>query len=214
MHPVANGNINMTRVPCRRSGEPIRSFRLGSSIKPQVVVVKMLSPLSQASYSLSSLCLCIYSEHLLLHYLTVLFHYCLYLSSLLIPTMSAGESGYYRHPCCWRYEYNCPNWVWQAGDACADCQVRGQATLTQPLKSSLTSKLRRWDGHLRGLPVTACCRARMSPPKIVLVNTLVRRGPAVYPIGHFDLIKGGTSDQVPVRRSTCRLTLPVTPASQ
>lgn len=40
-------------------------------------------------------------------------------------------SGYFRHPCCWRYEYNCPEWVWQSGDACADCQVSSATILTK-----------------------------------------------------------------------------------
>lgn len=47
----------------------------------------------------------------------------------LLFSMIFESSGYYRHPCCWRYEYNCPNWVWQAGDACADCQVCLKGTL-------------------------------------------------------------------------------------
>ncbi|KAF1991419.1 hypothetical protein K402DRAFT_400161 [Aulographum hederae CBS 113979] len=40
--------------------------------------------------------------------------------------MSSGGSGYYKHPCIYKYSYNCPNWVWQNGDACGDCQAKGR----------------------------------------------------------------------------------------
>ncbi|OCL12138.1 hypothetical protein AOQ84DRAFT_373359 [Glonium stellatum] len=40
--------------------------------------------------------------------------------------MSGGGNGYYRHPCIYRYQYNCPNWVWQNGDACGTCLAAGR----------------------------------------------------------------------------------------
>ncbi|OCK77734.1 hypothetical protein K432DRAFT_112897 [Lepidopterella palustris CBS 459.81] len=40
--------------------------------------------------------------------------------------MSGGGNGYYRHPCIYRYSHNCPNWVWQNGDACGTCLAAGR----------------------------------------------------------------------------------------
>lgn len=42
--------------------------------------------------------------------------------------MSGDGVGYFRFPCCWMFEYNCSNWVWQNLDACADCQAAGRGT--------------------------------------------------------------------------------------
>ena len=37
--------------------------------------------------------------------------------------VTSSSNGYYRHPCIYRYQHNCPNWVWQNGDACGTCLV-------------------------------------------------------------------------------------------
>jgi len=55
-------------------------------------------------------------------------------------TMSSGGNGYYRHPCIYKYLRNCPNWVWQNGDACGECQVCVHSSNT--MGSALTK------GHL------------------------------------------------------------------
>jgi hypothetical protein len=39
------------------------------------------------------------------------------------PDGSSGGGGYYTYQCCYWNEQNCGGWVYQNGDACAECQV-------------------------------------------------------------------------------------------
>ena len=39
------------------------------------------------------------------------------------PDGSSGGGGYYTYQCCYWNEQNCGGWVYQNGDACAQCQV-------------------------------------------------------------------------------------------
>jgi len=69
------------------------------------------------------------------------------------PDGSSGGGGYYRYQCCWWNEQSCGGWVYQNGDACADCQVAafpgtganiylppiGQRTRQQTLRTSVRS---------------------------------------------------------------------------
>ncbi|KAF2804114.1 uncharacterized protein BDZ99DRAFT_467803 [Mytilinidion resinicola] len=39
---------------------------------------------------------------------------------------SSGGGGYNKYSCCYRIEFNCPEFVWQNGDACGACLAKGR----------------------------------------------------------------------------------------
>lgn len=46
------------------------------------------------------------------------------------PDGSSGGGGYYTYQCCYWNEQNCGGWVYQNGDACAECQVFSKSLFT------------------------------------------------------------------------------------
>jgi len=50
------------------------------------------------------------------------------------PDGSSGGGGYFTYQCCYWNEQNCGGWVYQNGDACAECQVLRHAVPT-PIKT-------------------------------------------------------------------------------